>query len=217
MPRTIAADCAGEDPAAPAVWWTTALRSIGAYSGSSRRIRSFAPQLLREMIFGEPAIWRARSRIDSSGLQTKCPRTRWTRPRVRTCTRSAVPVHHGLPIRQPRMRRASSVPRSGRSSGSASASCQPLQPFAPRTRKRTRPGPRQWRPTRLNRVDGSAEASVRARPTGSSRVTSVASPQAVAGKASATSAAASNFIRDPNLGSHREAVPARALDTILTP
>jgi tetratricopeptide (TPR) repeat protein len=83
------------------------------------------------------------SSIGSSGLQTKCARTRCTRPRVRTCTRSAVPVHHGLPIRHARIRRASSVPRSGRSSDSASAWCQALQPFDPRTRKSSRPEPCQ--------------------------------------------------------------------------
>jgi hypothetical protein len=81
-----------------------------------------------------------------TSLSMKYARTRVTRPDVRYCTQRAVPVHQGLPMRQPDPP-ASSLPASGASSASGCADRQgPKWPGSAAVRNQTLPGPCQWIP-----------------------------------------------------------------------
>src|SRR5438105_5240413 len=146
---------------------------------------SSAPQEMRGMIGGEPAIDRARGGRPLTGLHTKYARSRVTAPRSRYAIAVDVPVQYGFPRRQP-----GCTGRSGPSSASGAAGSHALQrPASERVRNSTEPDPRQWSPTRSNR-GGAADANVRAPRNGTSRIViDQASARATAGEASRTATA----------------------------
>src|SRR3954469_3668453 len=127
--------------------------------------------------------------LAAGSLQRKYARRRVTEPAVRYWMESAGPVQYGLPNFQPRRSAASVEPGSGRSSDSGAPSRHGLQrPVRERVLKKTRPEPRQWRPTRSNvkgarRAAGCAETA--RTPTGSSRSTNRSAATAAPGTASA--------------------------------
>src|SRR5688572_28056255 len=100
IPLTIAAASAREYALRPAVWCTIAKRTSEAKAGGPRRILSSAPQDDLSTIGGVVVAVGVRSGTSVSGLQTRCARTRATRPVTRASIRSDQPVHHGLPVRQ---------------------------------------------------------------------------------------------------------------------
>src|SRR5687767_3234632 len=97
------------------------------YDGPARRILSFAPQALRSVNDGDPASEVARGGTAFGVLRTKCARRRLTRPRKRYPIAVDGPTQYGLPSFHVRADAASSVPASGRSSGSGIASRHRLQ------------------------------------------------------------------------------------------